>query len=168
MENISKVCNYVLSKLGACVVVLGQADFSLLPVTLSLCRLGVPVIAYETKLPLEIVAQTSFWTVRDPRENKTLTVEALPRFLLISAEHAEDLLKKIVKSCFRICDNSKCRLAKLSTFVSMCNITPEEIMWLIRSENEIPLQYRDTMSELMKSHGWTAREVPVDVDLTGS
>lgn len=164
--NISKVHNYVFTKLGACAVVVGPVEKMLIPVALALCRLGVPIITYGVKLPIEIRSILDWWNAKDAREGKNLTVEAIPRWLLTYAEDTQDLVQKVALSCFRICDNSRCRLAKLSTYISLSNGITDDVLRLVRTESEIPLSTRDAILNMLRERGWSEREVPVDVDLT--
>ncbi len=168
--NYPEIANYVLTKVGVTLAVWGPPPLDLLPVALAALRLGVSTIVAPVELPVTIKAKKEKWTAQDTVQGKVLEIEHSPSALLTYVKTPEDMIIEIMRNCLRPCENSKCRLTKLSHYVDLYmrlkGTTPPDLQELIRTEAEVPLTLRERMREVLGPE-WKEREVPIDIKLFG-
>ena len=166
--NFNEIANYILTKIGVTLAVWGPPPVEILPVALAAIRLGVSTVVTPVELPVAIKAKPEKWTAQDTVLGKTLEVEHAPHVLLTYVKTPEDMIVEIVRACLRPCDNSKCRLAKLShyvdVYVRLKGTTPPDLPEVIRTEAEVPLSLREKAKEILGPE-WKEREVPIDLRL---
>ncbi len=166
--NYPEIANYILTKIGVALAVWGPPPIEILPIALAAIRLGVSTIVTPVELPVAIRAKIRKWTAQDTVLGKTLEVEHAPHVLLTYVKTPEDMITEIVRACLRPCDNSKCRLAKLShyvdVYVRLKGTLPPDLPEVIRTEAEVPLALRERAREIL-GPAWREREVPVDLKL---
>ncbi len=165
--NYEEIADYILNRLGAVGIAWGAYSQKAASIATGVNRMGIPVIVgpqgnIYRRLMLGDTEDPERWTVYNARDGEEVQIDPCPEHLLYVAETVEETIVMACKLCIRPNDTAKGRQIKLSHYIDLSqkylDRFPDDIDKFVRTEQDIPLTYREQMLKTLKKKGWTRKK----------
>jgi len=175
--NYEEIADYTLMRIGACGVAWGAMSQKAAAIATGCNRLGIPVIlgpqgSKYRRLYLGRREDGKSYEVIDARSGERTQAVAQPEHLIYAAESMEEAMVLTAKLCIRAADTTKGRMIKLLHYTDLSKKIygriPEDLPLYIRTEADIPITFKDEVTEFLRNKGWSPTEKPsIDPTLLG-
>jgi acetyl-CoA decarbonylase/synthase complex subunit alpha len=168
--NYKEIADYILTRVGVVIIILGPISQKAYATATGANRLGIPVIfgrRGERYGRLLNGDKNCKWEVRDMRNKRSVFAGPVPEHLLTVADTPFEALILAAKLCMRPNDTSKGRQVKLKNYIELSkNGIPDDIHLFIRTEYDIPHEYKNIIYPKLKEINWKPVWIPDPTLLT--
>jgi acetyl-CoA decarbonylase/synthase complex subunit alpha len=168
--NFEEIADYILNRVGAVGVAWGAYSQKALAIATGCNRLGIPVVVgpFGSKYRRSFLGDKtddSKWTVWNAKTgDEGVYVGPVPEHLTYPAETLEEAVPLIAKLCMRANDTAKGRMIKVAHYWDLhkkyIGTEPTDIHYFIRSNNDIPVNLADEISEILSTVDWKPIQQP--------
>jgi CO dehydrogenase/acetyl-CoA synthase alpha subunit len=155
--NFVEIADYILNRVGICIVGWGAHTPKALAIFTGSNRLGIPVVLGKRGYGYghQLLKGTSLGFVFDKRWRQMCWVGYLPEKLLCVSGSAKEALLEVIRLCMRPNDTPSGRKVKLRNYITaserLYGRPPQNVGLLVRSNYDIPEEYRDLVKEFQPS-----------------
>jgi len=167
--NYEEIADYIHNRVGAVGLAWGAYSQKAASIASGFWSLGVPVlvgphgIKYRRML-LGRSDKPENWEVYDARTGNKVNVGPAPEHLFQTVETPQEAMVQIAKLCIRPNDTSKGRAGKLTHYIDLhkrhYGILPKDIDMFVRTQADIPITFKDEVTEILKAKDWKETIIP--------
>jgi len=165
-NNFENVADYILNRVGACVIAWGAMSQKAAAIATGANRWGIPAVVgpHASKYRRLYLGESKLREITDKRTNEKVECEPAPLHLIYCAESMNECMSMVAKLCMRPNDTPKGRLIKLTHYVDIYKkyhgCLPDDLHLYIRSEREIPYEDKKEILRFLREKGWNPRKAP--------
>ncbi|UXM85334.1 CO dehydrogenase/acetyl-CoA synthase complex subunit alpha [Methanococcus aeolicus] len=165
-NNFTNVADYILNRVGACVIAWGAMSQKAVAIATGANRWGIPAVVgpHSSKYRRLYLGESELREITDKRTNEKVKCEPAPLHLIYCAESMNECMAMVAKSCIRPNDTPKGRLIKLTHYVDIYKkyygCLPDDLHLYIRNEREIPYEDKKEILKFLKEKEWNPRNAP--------
>jgi CO dehydrogenase/acetyl-CoA synthase alpha subunit len=166
--NYKEIADYILNRVGVVIIIWGPMSQKAFATATGANRLGIPVIfgkkgeRYGRLLKGD---NNCDWKVTDMRSKRDVIAGPNPAHLLTVVDSPLEAVMMAAKLCMRPNDTSKGRQIKLKNYIESGkqfsrNSLPDDTHLFVRTEYDIPDEYRDEVCREIKTRNWKPLWIP--------